>query len=139
MSQFLLWQAKKASKGEKRHSMPMSGKPTKLCKWCNESGHFPYRCKLNPKKPKKIKQRGKHSFKWQDTRQEWIDSNPPNHQGLWACELRISPQCIGMMDIDQLTIDHTIARSSDPKLRYTQSNLMPACVFCNGFKGSKKL
>lgn len=68
----------------------------------------------------------------------WIQSNPPE-KGKWRCALRISPICPGGLDIDQLTIDHIKPKGSRPELAHKLSNLQPACVYCNGVKGSRDM
>jgi 5-methylcytosine-specific restriction endonuclease McrA len=69
---------------------------------------------------------------------EWIQANPPTN-GVWICALRITPLCPVRLDIDQLTIDHIKPKGSNPELAHELSNLQPACIYCNGEKGSKTL
>lgn len=100
-------------------------------------GRCAYNLNAKPKKP--MKRMGKVGKEWLDTRNEWIKQNPPNHQGLWQCAIRISPQCLGWVDIDQLQVDHIKARSKRQDLRNEQSNLQPSCSYCNSEKSSKSL
>lgn len=117
----------------------------RLCKSCGRSfvryNSLQTKCNLcsynisaKPKKP--MKKMGKVAKKWVETRHDWIKNNPPKHNGMWACELKLSPLCLRYMDLDQLTLDHTIARSKRPDLRYDHNNLKPACLPCNTEKGS---
>jgi 5-methylcytosine-specific restriction endonuclease McrA len=40
------------------------------------------------------------------------------------------------MGIEPVTIDHYIARSNDPSLKYDPKNFVPSCYSCNSEKGS---
>lgn len=122
--------------------------PKKPCKHCKLMGHFPYECRLNPKRALKrsvgikrtpIKKIGKQTKQWFITRATWIRKNPPDKDGYWYCYLRIHPWCPYRLTIDTLTIDHVVSRTRDPKLRFNQQNLQPACQYCNYEKGSKSL
>lgn len=113
--------------------------PTKPCRHCDKTGHYPYQCRYNPKIKKYINKSGKHTTQWLNTRAVWIRKNPPSFDGYWLCYLRIHPSCPKFIDIHSLTVDHVIARSKDPSKRYDLSNLKPACYFCNEMKGSRKL
>lgn len=106
----------------------------KYCENCNIT-HSSIMCYFKPRK--RINQQGKQYQTWQDTRKLWIGRNPPDQNGYWYCKLKLSPQCIQKMDIKQLTLDHIIPRSHNPKLRHNLNNLQPACIFCNTEKGSK--
>lgn len=85
---------------------------------------------------KPIKRVGKVAKKWMETRQEWIKNNPPDDFGYWYCSLKLMPNCLVRMQIDELTLDHAKSRSRHPELRYELSNLQPACLSCNVYKGS---
>ncbi len=130
--------------------------PKKPCRVCGLMGHFPYECRLNPKKIIKrsgqIKRSttplkrtrlnpvGKHTKQWLVTRATWIRHNPPPIDGqYWECYLRIHQWCPGRISLDNLTLDHVISRTRDPSLRYTASNLKPACMYCNEMKGSRNI
>jgi len=116
-------------------------------------GHFAYACYQNPKralkqlkrsyiKPsgKPINKIGKQTKQWLITRATWIKKNPPPIEGkYWMCYLRIHPWCPGRIDVAHLTLDHVVSRTRDVKLRFNLSNLQPACIYCNGEKGSKSL
>lgn len=113
--------------------------PTKPCKYCHGMGHFPYLCRLNPKKKKYLKKSGKYTKQWLMTRAVWIKKNPPSHEGYWECYLKIHPSCPTWVDKYSLTIDHIVARSRDKTKVFTQSNLKPACYWCNEMKASRDL
>lgn len=121
----------------------MDRSPKKPCKYCGLLGHYSYQCYANPKKALKrvrIKKVGKQTKQWFITRATWIRKNPPPIDGkFWICYLRIHPSCPVQIDITQLTLDHVVSRSRDPKLRFKPSNLKPACFYCNNMKGSRDL
>jgi 5-methylcytosine-specific restriction endonuclease McrA len=104
-----------------------------LQKYCGKCAYNKYA------KPKKLITRvGKRAAEWIECRNDWIQQHPPVN-GFWECALRISPQCLGFIDIDQLTLDHIKARSTHPDLRLEHTNLQPACYYCNSMKGSSDL
>lgn len=135
--------------------------PKKPCKHCRLMGHFPYECRLNPKKIIKRKQQiqrsaiarstkplkrtrlktvGKHTKQWLVTRATWIRHNPPTVDGeYWICYLQIHEWCPVRIDLSTMTLDHVVSRSRDPSLRYSADNLKPACKYCNSLKGSRSL
>lgn len=122
--------------------------PKKPCKHCTLTGHFPWLCPANPKAQLKrkiglrrtpIKKIGKQTKQWFVTRATWIRKNPPDKNGFWYCYLQIHPWCPKKLTIDTLTLDHVISRSRNPRLRFKQSNLKPACLACNEMKGSRDL
>lgn len=123
----------------------MDRTPKKACKHCGKMGHFSYACFNNPKRKLKsikrspINKIGKTTKQWIITRSTWIKKNPPASDGTWECYLKIHPWCPGRMDIHRLTLDHVVPRSNDPSLRFALGNLRPACIYCNGEKGSKSL
>jgi 5-methylcytosine-specific restriction endonuclease McrA len=109
-------------------------------------GHFPYECRLNPKRKLKqlkrspINKVGKQTKQWFITRATWIRKNPPPIEGTyWECYLRIHPWCPVRLDLAHLTLDHVVSRSADPSLRFNANNLKPACQYCNDMKGSRSL
>lgn len=117
--------------------------PKKACKFCAGMGHFSYQCYKSPKKAMDrtpIKKVGKYTKQWFVTRDTWIRKHPAPIQGTWwICYLRIHPYCPGRMTIKELTLDHVVSRSRDPSMRFSDSNLMPCCKWCNNKKGSKSL
>jgi 5-methylcytosine-specific restriction endonuclease McrA len=117
--------------------------PKKPCKHCKRMGHFSYTCFTNPKKVLKrtpIKKVGKTTKQWLITRATWIKKNPPTiDDRYWECYLRIHPWCPIRLDIKSLTVDHVVSRTKDPSQRFTQTNLKPACTYCNNMKGSRSL
>lgn len=82
---------------------------------------------------------GKKAAAWIEERNQWIQDNPPEYNGKWRCYLRTTPLCPEFLDIDQLTLDHEIPRSSLKNMPGVKTKLRPACVFCNGDKGSQSL
>ena len=124
----------------------MDRTPKKPCKHCGLKGHFSYACYQNPKRTLKqlkrspINKIGKTTKQWLITRTTWIKKNPPPIEGkYWMCYLRIHPWCPGRIDVAHLTLDHVVSRTRDPSKRFAQDNLKPACIYCNGEKGSKSL
>lgn len=116
--------------------------PKKACKFCGGMGHFAYMCRKNPKNSFKrsgIKQNGKYAKQWIVTRETWIRNNPPDKYGFWYCYLNIHEWCPRKLTLETLTLDHIVSRSRDPSLRFDQTNLQPACRYCNDKKGSKSL
>lgn len=117
--------------------------PKKPCKYCRRMGHYGYQCFLNPKKALKrspLKKIGKQTKQWFVTRASWIRRNPPPIDGkYWECYLRIHPWCPVRIDLRHLTLDHVVSRTRDPKKRFSQANLKPACLPCNKMKGSRSL
>lgn len=137
--------------------------PKKPCKFCGDPkpDHFPYTCQKNPKviarRTAPAKQRapiarsqkplkrtrlnpiGKVTKAWMDARAKWIADNPPDQQGYWYCYLQIHPWCPHRLTLETLTLDHVVARTKDASRRNDQSNLKPACSYCNEMKGSKRL
>lgn len=125
--------------------------PKKPCKFCHKTNpnHFPYACQINPKvalkrkiglKRTPLKRVGKQTKQWIITRATWIRKHPPTIEGkYWLCYLQIHPWCPVRLDVEHLTLDHVFSRSHDPKLRFNQDNLQPACLYCNNEKGSRSL
>lgn len=94
---------------------------------------------LHAKPRKAMKRLGKVGKQWLEDRAVWVTNNPPNHEGYWECYLRISPRCLGWIDVDQLNVEHVKGRKRHPEERRNQSNLKPACGPCNELKGSRDL
>lgn len=124
----------------------MDRTPKKVCRHCGGWGHYSYTCSQNPKRALKrlkrspINKVGKTTKQWFVTRATWIKKNPPPIENkYWICYLRIHPSCRGQIDITHLTLDHIVSRTRDPSLRFKLSNLKPACLPCNGLKGSRSL
>lgn len=67
-----------------------------------------------------MKQRGKHYYLWQKARREFVKDNP-------------EPICVlcGQIACD---VDHIKKRSTNPELRYIQSNLQWLCRKCHTSK-----
>lgn len=122
--------------------------PKKPCKFCQLTTHFAYSCKLNPKvalrrkagmKRGRMNRVGKQTKQWFITRATWIRKNPPDVEGYWYCYLRIHPWCPYRLTVDNITLDHVVARTRDPSKRFALDNLKPACEYCNEMKGSKSV
>lgn len=137
--------------------------PSKPCKLCHLEGHFPFQCRLNPKKIIQRSQQqiqrspikrsttplkrsrikpgaGKHHKQWLIIRATWIQKNPPPiREQFWTCYLQIHEWCPIQLNINSITLDHVVSRSRDPSLRYNLENLRPACIYCNEKKGSRSL
>jgi len=75
---------------------------------------------------------GKKGKIWIALRKQWIKDNPPDEWGLWTCYLQIHPWCPKRIDRQRLTLDH-----EEQGIKRSQSKLSPACVYCNGMKGSR--
>ena len=115
---------------------------SKQCKWCGEKypGHYPYQCFKNPKrKAYCISKKGKEYENWVMAKRKWFAKNLPDQDGLYTCYLQISINCPKRMRPRMTTLDHVKPRGSNAKFRYTQSNLKPACRWCNSLKGSRSL
>lgn len=123
--------------------MSLDRTPKKPCKHCGQMGHYAYQCFANPKKALKrtpIKKVGKQTKQWFITRATWIRKNPPPIDGkYWECYLQIHEWCPVRIDVAHLTLDHVVSRTRDPKKRFAQDNLKPACIHCNGMKGSRSV
>lgn len=143
--------------------MSLDNFPKKPCKHCGKMGHWSYECRYNPKRIAKLEAKrqkantpikrsslkrstkpiaklGKHGKQWLTTRATWIRHNPAPIRGqYWECYLQIHPWCPKLLTLETLTLDHVVSRSRDPTLRYTASNLKPACSYCNELKGSRSL
>lgn len=103
---------------------------------CSKCAYNKYAPKLQQRKP--IKKVGKVAKAWIEYRHEWIKRHTTSN-GTWTCYLQISPMCLKTLTIDTLTLDHVIPRSGAPHLRLEDSNIKPACEFCNAMKGSKRI
>lgn len=69
--------------------------------------------------------------KWLACRKAWFALNPPDYRGLYVCAL-----CANLVHKKEVTLDHIITRSRDPKLKYDLDNLQPAHFLCNQLRGS---
>lgn len=112
--------------------------PTKPCKYCGNTNHWPYQCFKNPKR-KPINPIGKRTTAWLKYRRSWIRKHPPNDAGYWECYLQIHEYCPRWLTIQTLTLDHVVARSRKLELIFDEKNLKPACGWCNDMKGSQPL
>lgn len=96
------------------------------CKYCAKAGHTTVTCY---EKPKAKIEKGKHEKQWIITRRTWFRKNPAEHYNCFYCGKWLFP--------NQVTLDHKLARSRHPELRYRLDNLVPSCYKCNNDKGSK--
>lgn len=101
-----------------------------ICGKCQYNKMLAIRKNSNAKPIKRI---GKKAKAWVEERNQWIQDHPAK-DGYWVCYLRTTALCPILLDIDQLTLDHVIPRS-----RGTKTEIKPACVYCNGDKGSQDL
>jgi 5-methylcytosine-specific restriction endonuclease McrA len=120
----------------------------KYCKNCKTFGHTQFYCNAKPKKPlktsKPLNKHGKVFKQWIKTRDTYFDRNPPDENGFYYCYI---PTCakplLRKKDPDRpigvATLDHIVARTRNPSLRFKQSNLAPCCYFHNKDKGSLSL
>lgn len=110
------------------------------CKYCEDTDHTQFYCRLKPRAAIKAKKRpkaiGKYGKQWLITRATWFERNPAE---LYECYLKIAPDCWERMPQEQTTLDHIQSRSRHPELRFDLDNLAPCCWPCNTEKGSKDL
>lgn len=79
-----------------------------------------------------MNQIGKVGKEWLKVRKQWVKLNPPNHEGYYVCAIGGD-----WVLAEYLELDHIIARSRRPDLRFELSNLQPSCSKHNSEKGSK--
>lgn len=111
----------------------------KICKYCSSDKHASWMCFDKPRKTlqsKSINKYGKEAVKWMQTRNEWLQQNPPQSPPWTALAGWTCHYCKKFITIEELTLDHKYARSGAPHLRYEQSNLVPCCYADNKRKGS---
>lgn len=110
-----------------------------MCKDCGKSykqysglqtlcGHCQYNKQVKPRKP--LKRFGKVTRQWWETRNQWLQANPPV-SGRWYCNY-----CDKPLNIDELTLDHKNSRGRRPDQRNDLDNLVPCCAWDNAQKGS---
>ena len=109
---------------------PMS-KNKKHCSYCDSEEHTLFYCPTKPKSA--INPKGKYGQRMDMVRREWYRQNPPDHSGYYYCYL-----CGKAITRSQTELDHVIARSRAPELRFELNNLKPSCHDCNQEKGSKE-
>lgn len=85
------------------------------------------------------RRRPKHEAEDRETRNKWIQENPPNADGYWYCYLHISPMCLNQLDIYAVTMEHVIAKGKGIEYRHDLKNIKPACSPCNSLKSSRSL
>lgn len=74
-----------------------------------------------------------------ETRLKWIEQNPPDQYGYWFCYLQISDMCLKRLTEQTMTIEHMTPKNRGTKFRHDLDNIKPACVPCNGLKGSRTI
>jgi 5-methylcytosine-specific restriction endonuclease McrA len=74
---------------------------------------------------------GKVGKEWLKVRRAWLKANPPNHQGYYVCAI-----CGRWVHESEVEVDHILARTRRPDLRFDHTNLQPAHSRCNTKKGS---
>lgn len=94
----------------------------KPCKYCQATTHYPYKCKLNPKKPKRIKQIGRRGLKYND----WRDNVAKPY--LIA---KNGYKCVICGSQKKLDIDHILKRGSHPELKMDLNNVRFLCRSCH--------
>jgi len=98
--------------------------PTKPCKHCKETQpkHWPYQCKANPKKPKRIKQIGKGTIKYN----QWRDSVAKPYLFTQGNFCAICGKASKHLDVD-----HIKKRGSHPQLKMNIDNVRLVCRSCH--------
>jgi len=79
----------------------------------------------------RLKQQGKVAQTWTAYRAGWLNRHPPDWKGNYSCGI-----CGQFVHVTEVTLDHILPRSRRPDLRYTDSNIQPVHLVCNGIKGS---
>lgn len=98
--------------------------PRKPCKYCQELSplHWPYQCRLNPKKPKRPKQRGKGTIayeKWRDTvARPYLDK-------------AFGHRCVDCGTSRGLDVAHIRNRGSRADLKMKLDNVQYKCRTCH--------
>jgi 5-methylcytosine-specific restriction endonuclease McrA len=93
---------------------------------------------ISPKLPPKglpktaIKKTGKLGLKWLAFRKAWLAANPPDWKGEYTCGI-----CGRPVHISEVTLDHIIPRSRDPRRCFDPENIQPSHGECNLIKGSR--
>lgn len=78
---------------------------------------------------------GRISKEWRKIRNDWIQNNPPNHQGAWVCYL-----CGAWVYKEDMELDHVEPRGSlSTHVANNPDNLSPTHRWCNREKGSSHI
>lgn len=104
---------------------------------CNRNCYGEYCLLHKPRKP--IPRVGKVAKKNAETSREFFKQNKPDQYGYYTCYLQIHEWCPKRMRPEDTYPEHVIPKSGDPSKRNDQSNLKPACHWCNGMKGSRRI
>ena len=94
----------------------------KPCKYCNQFGHYPYMCRLNPKKPKRITRYGKKAREYSKWRDEVAKPYLIAKDG-YKCALCGST--------GKLDVNHRLKRGSNPHLKMSLDNVEFLCRQCH--------
>lgn len=110
----------------KNYTSLSSKKPKVVwCTNCDKAGHTRMNCH---QRIHKLAAHGKYFREWTKTRGYWFKLNRADHYNCHYCGKYLLAE--------DVTLDHLLARSTHPELRYHLSNLVPACWVCNSLKSS---
>ncbi len=94
----------------------------KPCKYCGLTTHYPYQCRLNPKKPKRIRRYGKKTIAYN----EWRDTIARPY----LIE-KYGNKCAMCGETWRLDVDHIQKRGSHPELKMNLENVRLLCRPCH--------
>lgn len=110
-----------------------------FCDHCQKiTYHYTWACPYRPRKRMR-NESNKSRTKRLQMNQEWLKENPPDHDGKWACYLRIAPNCLKRMGSLDLTFEHVEPKVKRPDLKFDKRNIKAACQPCNELKGSRTI
>lgn len=115
-------------KAQKLRDKPRKPIVTKPCTECGSMYHTKALCPANRKA---ISQRGKKAERWYAYKVQWMKDHEGEEKHCWICG--------SYLPDDMVSLDHVIPRSRRPDLVFEDSNIKPACLFCNIDKGSRVL
>ncbi len=108
------------------------------CTYCGSLYHTSLRCQKKPRRPmRQVAEKTLH--KKQATDREWYQLNPPSESGTWRCYLQLNKDCEKILTRSTIQLEHVKSKARHPELKYSVSNLKPACANCNKLKGSLDL
>lgn len=120
---------------------------SRQCQRCGKRAYSDYCVAHKPRKPLRTtkgsivplgRRIGKQAAADRETKLQWIQNNI-TEEGVWYCYLNIAPNCLRVLTIETLTIDHVIPKGRGLKYRHDPNNLKPACFWCNSLKGSRTI
>lgn len=103
----------------------------KPCKFCSSPYHYPFQCKLNPKKKKPLKQKGKRTLIYEN----WRDSLAKPYLDATYGHICSYDGCNETKNLD---VDHIKNRSTHPKLKMELTNVRYLCRTHHQLKGGIK-